>query len=414
MAEKDPGTADVPFTGALAQLAWVALEHAPRSTDLLLHAGRRWLLPFARTWLPVERRLGRTRSGEAVRLLLIGRGVQLEYLSRRTFAEAPAREALPAVGLHRLRARLGRALDQADLVVALVPRAFAAPLAGRDYLRVPALLDFILSTADPGFARAEQELRRRIRGVRASALRPRLSTDAADFERFYDDFHVPMVKERFGPLGIIQPRRVLRRRFRFGGLLWVERDGEALGADLFETRSGEVNMLVHGRRTHGDAALDSQVSLANYLFSFDHARALGCCRTNMGGCMPVLTDGLARHKRAWGATVRPRHETHLTLLIGWRSPGPAVLRFLVDNPLVAHRGAGLIGIAAVTGDQPADPRRAAWLRRSLLPEGIGRMTVLAEAGWAPAQKSRDMPPADLLQLRPALSSRDLRAALAGD
>ncbi len=282
MTDEDPGAANVQFTGALAQLAWVALEHAPRSADLLLHAGRRWLLPFARTWLPVERRLGRTQSGEALSLLLIGRGVQLEYLSRRTFFEAPAREALPAVGLHRLRSRLSRALDQADLVVALVPRAFASALAGRDYLRVPAFLGFILSTADPGFGRANQELRRGIRGVRASGLRPRLSTDPADFERFYDDFHVPMVKERFGPLGIIQPRRVLRRRFRFGGLLWVERDGEALGADLFEIRGSDINMLVHGRRTHGDAALDSQVSLANYLFVFDHARALGFRRINIG------------------------------------------------------------------------------------------------------------------------------------
>ena len=103
MADRDPSVADVPFTGTLARLARIALEHAPRATEPVIHAGRRWVLPLTRIWLPVERRLGPTRSGKAMSLLLVGRGVQLEYLSRQTFAAAPARTALPAVGWHRLR-----------------------------------------------------------------------------------------------------------------------------------------------------------------------------------------------------------------------------------------------------------------------------------------------------------------------
>jgi hypothetical protein len=415
MAKPESGTGtNVPNTGALAQLAWVALEHAPRAADPLLHVGRRWVLPLARARLAVERRCGKTRSGEPVSLLLIGRGMQLEYLSRRLFAEPPGREALPSVGLHRLGRRLGRALDEADLVVALVPRAFAPALAGRDFLHVPASLDFVLSTGGAELAAASPSLRQRVKAVRASGLRPRVSTDPSEFERFYDDFHLPLVTARFGGLAVRQPRRVLRRRFRSGGLIWVERDGEPLCADLFETRGSEFNMLVHGARLDCDPAEAMFAHRANYLFGLEHGRALGCRTVNLGGTLPVLTDGVARHKRAWGATARPRHDTHLALLVGWRRPAPGVLRFLADAPLVAHGRDGLTALAAVEGDAPADPHDAVRLNRGLMPEGVRQLTVLAAAGWAEVARGNPMPPADRLRLASAGSSTELRAVFDND
>ena len=399
-------------SGPLARLAWVALEHAPRTADPLLHAGRRWLLPWARLVFSVARHEGHTASGEAARLILIGEGMQLDYLSGRLCVGTAARKRLAPVGLHRLRRYLEQVLDEADLVLALVPRALAPVLAGRDFLQAPALLDFVRSMDDGDFATASHSIRSSVRAIRAGPLRPRLSVEPSEFELFYDDFYQPMVEERFGGLAVGQPRRVLRRRFRFGGIIWVERDGQRLGADLFETRGGGFNMLVHGHRPGADPALASAVGHANYLFGFDHARRLGCRWVNLGGSLPVMTNGVLRHKRAWGARAQARDETHRTLLVGWRNAGPAVLRLLADCPLVVEDGAGLSAIAATTVSGPADPRDAARLYRSLLPKGVGRLVFLAPAGWAPRRQGTALPPPDRLQLRPAGSSGELRAALA--
>ncbi|MDX1541033.1 MAG: GNAT family N-acetyltransferase, partial [Geminicoccaceae bacterium] len=283
---------------------------------------------------------------------------------------------------------------------------------GGSFLHLPGSLDSMMSTSDTKLAAANPRVRRRVRMVRENGLRPRLSTSPDDFERFYDDFHLPMVRERFGPLGVRQPRRVLRRRFRFGGLIWVERDGEPFSADLFETRGQQLTALVHGRRPGLDPATASLVHHATYLFAFEHAAKLGLERFNMGGAVPVLSDGVLRHKRSWGASVLPRAETHVALLVGWRRPVPAVARLLSECPLVVKDPAGLSAVAAVADDRPADPREGARIFRSLVPPGVRRMILAAASGWAPVPTGVAMPPGDRLRLDRLGSSADLQALLA--
>lgn len=393
------------------------MERAPRAADPLLHTARRWVLPLTRPRFPIERRHGAMASGEPASMVLIGQGMQLDYFSRGLFPSPPTRDRSERVGLHRLRRRLKQALDEADLVLATVPRAFTPALAGDDFLQAPSLVDFLLSTADPGLPGASLALRNTVRKVKtgqsaAGRLRSRVATDASEFERFYEDFHVPMVRERYGALAVVQPRRVLRRRFRLGGLLWVERDGEPLGGDIYDAWGGTLIALVGGRRRGLDPAMASLVQHATYVFVLDHARALGCHQFNMGGAIPVLTNGVFEHKRGWGATVQPRDETHFALLVGWRHANAAVLRCLSELPLVVHDARGLSAIGAVPDQGPANPQTAARLCRMLLPEGIRRMILLASAGWLPIRPGVAMPPADQLLLARAGSSADLRVALA--
>ncbi|HZA65793.1 MAG TPA: hypothetical protein VE592_02535, partial [Geminicoccaceae bacterium] len=348
----DPSAADADLSWPV-RAAWAVLEHAPASADPLLHITRRWIRPLASLILPVETRRGRTRSGADSTLLVVGRGRLLEYLSRRFFRDEPASEPGPPVALHRLRDRLADAIDAADLVLALVPRVVAAHAAGAALLRVPAYVDFLLPTSEVAELKAARpSLRKHVRRVRRSPLVGRISHDPAAFEQFYFQFYLPSIADRHRDLAERQPLRVLRRRCRFGGILWVERDGVALSSNLYELRGDTMNLLVSGRRSSGDAALDTQVGLASYLFPIDLACERGCTSVHLGGTVPVLSDGVFRYKRAWGARVAPRVETHSELLVGWRSPGRAVLAFLAEAPLVYRAGGSLAAVAAVDSGEP--------------------------------------------------------------
>jgi hypothetical protein len=390
--------------------AWALLEHAPASVDPLLQFGFRWLRPLAQPILPLELRRGRTRSGADGTLLVLGRGMLLEYLSRRFFVHEPMRKAEAGVPLHRVRRRLSRSVDRADLVLALVPRALGSHMAGDTLLQVPAYLDFVMAVRDVADLKAAStSLRWNVRKLRGSALVGRVSHDPAEFERFYGQFHRPLVDARHGDLGVRRPIRVLRRRFRFGGVLWIELDHVPWGGVVFEMRGDTMNMIISGRRSTGDAELDRRVSLATYLFSMDLARQRSCASINLGGTVPVLTDGLFRHKRAWGARATPRAETHTELLVGWRQPGSALLGFLAEAPLVYRSGRSLAALAAIAGDQAADPREGARLRRTLLADGIDRLTGMARNGWVPPERGWALPPPDALDLRTPLSSAALIA-----
>jgi hypothetical protein len=155
-----------PEPGLLAARAWQVFEHVPRPLDPLLQLGRRWVLPLARYSLPVTLCRGRTPSGEDTSLISIGRGYQHDHVRRQVFDSGPGQESLDPVPLHRVHARLRQALDEADLVAALVPRAIAKMLAGHDFLHLPGLLDFLLPTDDHAFKLASHTIRTDVRRVR--------------------------------------------------------------------------------------------------------------------------------------------------------------------------------------------------------------------------------------------------------
>jgi hypothetical protein len=399
-----------PACGWLARAAWALVEHAPASADPIFQLARRWIRPLASPFLPVELRHGRIRGGREGTLLLVGRGMLLEYLSRRLFIEEPARESRPAVALHRLRHRLARFIDSADLLFALVPRVIAAHAAGASLLRVPGYVDFLMPTNEVAdLERASERLRAKVRKLREVPLVIRVSHDPAQFERFYFDFYVPMIIDRHGDLAIRQHFHVLRRRFRFGGIIWVELDGVPLAGSLHEVRGKTLNMLGQGRQSRGNAKLDAQVTLAKYWAILNLARELGCALVNMGGAVPVLTDGVFRYKRAWSARVVPRAETHSELLVGWHRPGPAVLQFLADAPLIYRAARSLAAVTAIDTDDTADPREGARLQRALLPRGVRDLTIMAPAGWAPAEQGWTLPPPSVLRLSEPITSAGLVA-----
>jgi hypothetical protein len=405
----DPRASEADFSWPV-RAAWAVLEHAPAAADPLLHLARRWIRPLVSPFLPVELRRGRTRCGVDGALLVVGRGRLLEYLSRRFFQDEPACEPGPPVALHRLQGRLALAIDAADLVLALVPRVIAAHAAGAALLRVPGYVDFLLPTSDVAELKAARpSLRYEARKVRRSALVGRVAHDPAAFEQFYVQYYLPTIVDRHRDLAERQPLRVLRRRCRFGGILWVERDGAALGSNLYEIRGDTMNLLISGRRASGDASVDAQVGLAGYLFPMELARERGCASVNLGGTVPVLTDGVFHYKRAFGARVVPRAETHSELLVGWRTPGRAALGFLTDAPLVYRTGESLAAVAAVDTTEPADPRESARLRRALLADGLGRLTIMAEAGWTPPEPGWVLPPPSLVRLTTPLTSAALAA-----
>jgi hypothetical protein len=239
----------------------------------------------------------------------------------------------------------------------------------------------------------------------------RLTHDLQEFDRFYDRFHSPMVERRFGASGILQPRPVLRRRFRFGGLLWIERQGRSIAGDVFETSNGSFNVLVHGEHAGLDPAETGLANRAAYVYGTEHARRLGCRVVNLGGSLPSLTNGVVRHKCAWGARITPRHETHVALLVGWKRPHPGVLRFLARHVPVIFDGSHLAAVTALEDPGTGGPRQAGRLLRKLAARGLGPLIVVSQNGWMAPERGDVLPGKARLRLIDAGSSAAVLAAL---
>jgi hypothetical protein len=226
---------------------------------------------------------------------------------------------------------------------------------------------------------ASPTIRRHVRMAERQGFELTRTTDEASFQRFYWEFYRPFVEARHGAGTILHPPSILRRRLRRGGITWASVAGQPLFGSASETGGGVLRELVNGA---AGGRTDELARLAAYAVRVEHMRvshAAGLHWLNLGGVAPWLSDGIARHKRAWGAELIDRQGNHRTLLVGWRRWAPAIACFLAAFPLVVRRPWGFGAVLAVGGESP-QPDAALERWRGLAPRGITRMTVLDADG----------------------------------
>lgn len=381
------------MTNPVTTLIGAAYVRAPRRVDALVDGARRYLMPALRHRIPMRRLRGRTADGSPGSMLVAGSGPNLDYLTRRFFDGALHVEALGWATPLTLARWLDRLEDGDDLILARIGQPVAALMDDR-YLRVPDLVDLWLEVAEPDevLRRARPDLRRNVRELRRAGLTCSLSHHPADFERFYTDYYTPFVRARFGDLAVVEIQAVLRRRFRFGGLMWIEKDGEAIVGQLFEP-DGDVLRLLSLGTLHGRMEPRALGALeAPRLFAIAQAHAAGQAWLSLGGSMPSLEDGSLKRKRSWGALLRDQKNSHRDFVIRWPVFNPRVARFLDDVPLVIRDGGKLSSLSAMSSGSPLDPEAAFRRWRQLAPRDLHRFCIVGPQGWQSARAGTVRPP----------------------
>ena len=103
---------------------------------------------------------------------------------------------------------------------------------------------------------------------------------------------------------MVREPSVLRRHFRHGGaIVWVHRDGRAVGGELVRRQGSSLERLVQA--LDGDWAgprNEPSPQLAIGVACLELAVGAGLDRIGFGGAVPSLHDGVLRVKRAWVAS----------------------------------------------------------------------------------------------------------------
>ncbi len=370
----------------LGRALWWAYEHAPGHLDRVFWFGRRYAAALLRHRLPLCRLSGRSPAdGREVTVVTAGAAMTLDFLVERIFASRPRARHLGMVSLARLPGTLERIGADADLTLACVPRAAARWLGGDRCLKVPALVSFRLGIGagiDATLGAATYNVRRDARRTIESGYSWALSRAPDDFDRFYHEFYVPFVRQRFGPLAVLREPPELRRHFRHGGgIIWVRHAGRAVAGGLVRVTGGELRALVEAVHPSWPQNVKPSPQFAVNIATFDVAATLGLTVVDLGGTTPSLRDGVFRTKRAWGATVQISAESHRQLLLRWSADGhQALLPLLRAAPLLFEARGRLSALAAVGPGRPADLAAGLELWRNLAPAGLDRLYLLRAGG----------------------------------
>lgn len=359
----------------LKAACWWAYEHAPVGLETTLQLARRYLAPWLCPRLSVRRHLlGHPQAGEVAS---VGDAMTLSFLLQQLGPSTVA--ANRHIGLLGLAPTLRQALRERDLVLAVVPSILAGPL-GRGFVRVPGLVSLRLPvgpTLEATLERATTTVRRDARRVLEAGITWSVSGDAGDFDRFYDVYYASSVRQRFGGLGALRERAMLRRQFRHGGaLIWLEQRGRRIAGTVVQLRGGTLHGLVAG--TDPELCHEGRAGpqFALKIAAMTLASQLGAVAVDLGATLPSLRDGNMRAKRAFGAAVRRYEDSHRELLLAWRPGSLAAHRLLHEAPLLFDVDGRLNAVATPPPGAAADAAIALRLWRQYAPEGLARLFLL--------------------------------------
>lgn len=280
-------------------------------------------------------------EGPAGRMLVAGTERWSGYLPDRFFADGPrTSERLGAWPVWRLHDILAAWRDRVDILIARVDLFSVSRFPATSYVRMPEWIRMTAPVQPAGIRLQSSQARRKEQLIRGQGLVWRTSHDPRDLATFIERDYRPYIRARYGTNAHIRSVSWLRRRFRTGGLIWIERGCDTVAGMLYDVSSRVLRRLAVACVGGDPRLLQTGALSATYLACHEIARSLGCGEVDFRNCRPCLTDGLLQVKRSWGGRlVEPDDLTH-DLLVGWSTATPAVTRFLETSPLIVRQGRG--------------------------------------------------------------------------
>lgn len=307
-----------------------ALESAARSAAALLPT------VLCRP-VPVVRLHGGGRS-----VLVAGEHPATAFVCRALLGAEVERESLQSVSPWRLPEVLPSLAGGVDLVIARTPRLLAERLFSDSWLRLPEAANARLRVPAAGVAvRWPDKAAYNVRRVRKGGFGWTVSADSSDFEQFFDTMLVPYVTLRHGDNAVVPSRQAMRRRFRRGGILWIERDGERVAGSVIEIAGDTLRQWALGARGGNEEWVRAGAFSALYVFGTEYARSMGLTWYDLGGGPPSPADGPMHHKLSWGAEICARPESRHDLVLHWPAGREDQAGFLAAAPLFVRDGSGL-------------------------------------------------------------------------
>lgn len=318
-------------------------------------------------------------DGSEATLLYVGRLFNDDYLLDTLFA---TRQELrqQRVSVFALPRALSRLESQADMVITDLAWPWTAPLRRAcGFLEVPEWVNMKLAlppTWEGVMAGLHRNLRQEgLRIVRREGYAPRLIRDRAAFTDFHARMLVPYVSSRFGDAADVASLRNVLWHGRFSDLLQVTRGEEVLAAGVLLPWRGQLRLLWVGAPLDDAGHWADGAMNALYLFTLRHAFDRGHREINLAGTRPLLSDGVYRFKRKWGARVEDSF-TPVSFLLRPRPGSAAAIRLCAMLP-VMYRRAGRLEAVVVRAQPDATTQDLLRVHREYGAPGIDRLTLLA-------------------------------------
>jgi hypothetical protein len=276
------------------------------------------------------------------------------WWTRTLFRDGPVQDLLGVVPPRAAGSAVAEVADGADITIH--QRPWPLTRARTDAAVVPSSVPLWLDTSRPfdaivyGDRRGRASRRDDARRVRRLALTAGLARGPRAVERFRRELYEPYAERRFGDLFQRVPPHAFRHAERRGWLLLLHDGPRTVAGALLERWGRDLRILAFGVALE-DAIPSGLLLEACYYHAIRFATETRFPRLSLGTARPLLSDGVLRYKRKWGASLG-RPSTWETFALRYRNT-PAARAALAAAPLVVDRGRDGLAALLASGERTA-------------------------------------------------------------
>lgn len=213
-----------------------------------------------------------------------------------------------------------------------------------------------------------------LRRIRKAGFTYRISRDPADVRRFFSDFYVPLVRNRFPEDGVVKSLDEMLESVRGAGeLLCADLDGEWVAGLFNSDREDDYSMGSLGIRGAEEAIRNKRVVSALIVAAMQRGVELGRPFATLGHSLPFLGKGPIWFKAKWGCELELAKRLQTMRILADLRHTP-VQRALALSPIVLVEN-GAMCVAAWLS--PGEGALATLLREAERFAGLSRWYVMA-------------------------------------
>lgn len=348
--------------------------------DLLRRA-----LPFLQSRLKIRRITGRTTNGREHSLLLVGDQLSARNLVRRFFPTLTSSQNLGTIPLRDVHSRLEALAGTNELVLSVVPKACLRKVITDTVIFVPEWVDYVSTRDSDGFFQIPNTdaVKSDLRRIRRNHLKARVTHDPKDLQVFLHSMYRPYMKKRFGEQDLNIQSTTISRRFRHGGLHFIETPEKTIAGEVFYLYNNTLFFFVVGILDGSFSYVQQGALAALYYYAFQLGERLGVGTINFGGCTPVLADSILWYKNKWNGAIAHR-EVFYEFVVTWKFMNDTVRSFFDSCPLLFRDQGGFAGLWTPLPENLDDSQALRRKLRKIFVPGVDRFYVGVPEDFEPA------------------------------
>lgn len=228
---------------------------------------------------------------------------------------------------------------------------------------------------DAQLARMRRKTRREAqRMIRKFELRTHIVSGEDYAEEFYDYLYAPYIRSRHGDSALVIDRTAAINKLQRSKIVQLLVEEKVIGAAQIDVQGSVLALGWTGLTDFQDKPELRGAADALDFFCMKHAFDAGCKVIDMGHSRSVLSDGILRYKKKWGANVSAGVVPQGLIKLEVRELSKACHYFLSNNPILSATDSKLEAHVVLPNELQQAKKIEAYLA-DLFIEGIVKIHV---------------------------------------